>query len=153
MQIKQDPVTGLYCREDGAILLPPSGVKFKKFRWTFGWNGGDTYRCVGYKGIFYRIHPMVCRAFRGLPPADKPFVDHINRRKDDNRAVNLHWVSTKENNDNTARVDKSVAKYGVRFCDDRAGYNAARIADKKAQGLHYIKCSDGKYRWIPRTCP
>lgn len=153
MKIKQDPVSKLWCREDGAVLLPPAG-HFKSFRWTFGHKTVNGYRVVKFHGKQYWVHQMVCRAFNGLAPADKPFVDHINRIRDDNRPSNLHFVSAKENADNQDSVDKSVEKYKVRSCDDhksyRKAYDAAKRAEKKAQGLTYRKGPDGKWGWHPR---
>ena len=154
MQIRQDPISGLYCRSDGAILLPPTGYCYKKFRWTFGSRHPSGYLHVGYHGKYYKAHQIVCRAFHGLPPADKPEVDHINRIKDDNRLDNLRWASRKENTDNRDFVDKSIGAYGVRACDDpkayRKIYDAARLTEKKAQGLTFRKGPDGKAGWFPR---
>ena len=163
MLIKQDPVTKLWCRDDGAVLLPPTGMRFKKFRWTFGTRHPDGYRHVGLHHRYYQVHRLVCRAFHGMPPEDKPFVDHINRNPGDNRPGNLHWVSRKENNDNKDGVDRSIEKYGVRCCEDRKGYNKAHYAanadkikghhsayytEKKAQGFTKRKGPNGKYHWV-----
>ena len=174
MKIKQDPITKLYCREDGAILMPPS-KRFPKFRWTFGSKAPDGYRAVGYKGKHHWVHRIICRAFHGLPPDDKPFVDHIDRCKANNTPSNLRWASSKENNDNTDRVDKSVERYKARECEDPQAYQraynkdyyetyceeikahqkaywASKYAEKKAQGLIWKKGPDGKYGWHPRIC-
>lgn len=44
------------------------------------------------------IHRLVAKAF--VPnPANKNVVNHINCNREDNRACNLEWVTTKENND------------------------------------------------------
>ena len=171
MQIKQDPITGLWCRSDGAVLMPPCR-RFPYFRWTFGNKMRDGYLTVGYNRKIHLVHRLVCRTFNGLPPSDKPEVDHINRLKEDNRPSNLRWVSRGENEGNKARVDKSVEKYGVRCCDDRKAYDkayaksyhevhrekrkvydAAKYAMKKAQGLVRRKGPDGKYGWYPRIRP
>ena len=49
------------------------------------------------KQIF--IHKLLATAF--IPnPDNKPFVDHINRIKTDNRIENLRWVTTSENSYN-----------------------------------------------------
>lgn len=152
MQIKQDPVTGLWARSDGAVLLPPTSKHshFKKFRWTFGCKRRNGYLVIKYMFKQYTVHGIVCRAFHGLPPVDKPFCDHKNRIKSANFASNLHWVSAKENEDNKDSVDKSVEKYGVRSCENRKGYDAVRIAKMKAQGFSYRKGPDGKWGWYPR---
>ena len=154
MKIKQDPVTGLWCREDGAVLMPPDGYRFKSFRWTFGSNDRYGYKTIGFHGKYHKVHQIICRAFNGLPPTDKPFVDHIDRCKTNNMPSNLRWASSKENNDNKDRVDKSIERYGVRACDDRKSYqrayDATKAAKMKAQGLHYCKGPNGKYGWHPR---
>lgn len=43
------------------------------------------------------VHRLVCEAFHGPAPATKPFVNHRNGKKSDNRKKNLHWVSASEN--------------------------------------------------------
>lgn len=125
MKIKQDPITKLWCREDGAILMPPTGYKFKKFRWTFGSNDGNGYKAVMFQGKNYKAHQIICRAFNGLPPEDKPFVDHIDRCRSNNTPGNLHWTSVKENADNQGKVDQALEKYGVRACENVRAYKKA----------------------------
>jgi len=169
MIIKQDPITKLWCREDGAILMPPTKhSRFKTFRWTFGTEQLTGYRTVWYRGKTYFVHQMVCRAFNGLPPEGKPEVDHKNRIKVDNFFGNLRWTDRKGNDDNRDCVDKSIEKYGVRCCDDpraygkayrkvnrtaKQGHEAAHYARMKAQGLTKRKGPDGKWGWYPRVAP
>ena len=71
-----------------------------------GTNG--SYLCIGK---FY-IHKAVAELF--IPnPENKPYVDHINTVKTDNRAENLRWVTTKENNNNPlTRKHNSEAQCG-----------------------------------------
>ena len=155
MKIRQDPITKLWCREDGAVLMPPTKrSRFKKFRWTFGTEQLTGYRTVWYRGKNYRVHTLICRAFHGLPPDDKPEVDHINRVKSANFASNLHWVSAKENAANQDCVDQSIEKYKVRYCEDPQAYRSAHNKDyaakMKAQGFYYTKGPNGKWGWYPR---
>lgn len=158
MVIKQDPVTGLWAREDGAVLMPPSGTKFKKFRWTFGSKRYDDYRQIVYKGKHHLVHRIICCAFHGLPPEGKPEVDHISRIKSANFALNLHWADSRGNNTNRGYVDRSVEKFGVRECEDKKAYesaymkpyNAAKRAKMNDRGLTQRKGPDGRWGWFPR---
>lgn len=174
MQIKQDPVTCLWVRQDGAILMPPTSKysNFKKFRGTFGCRHRDGYCSIVYKGKHYLVHPIICRAFHGPAPEGKPETDHINRIRDDNRSCNLRYADRSLNNTNRGCVDRSIEKYGVRYSDDPdaymktynknynkahreeiKAYNAAKAAKMKAQGLHYCKGPNGKAGWYPRIRP
>ena len=143
--------------------MPPChNIHRFKYAWSFGYKQSVGYCVVGYKGKRHKVHQIICRAFHGLPPEDKPFCDHINRIRDDNRSSNLRWTSSKGNCDNQAKVDQALEKYGVRSCEDRKAYNKARyeshgrahwavkIAEMHAQGLVQRKGPDGKWGWFPR---
>ena len=58
------------------------------------------YRAVNYRGTRYREHRVVWEMFNEAVP-DGLFVDHINRKRDDNRIENLRVVTKQENNRNT----------------------------------------------------
>lgn len=77
---------GKYHTVNGAKLSPftlPAGYKYIKLC-----KGGTT------KG--FSIHRLVAMAF--IPnPDNKPQVNHINGKRDDNRIENLEWVTVSEN--------------------------------------------------------
>ena len=151
MIIKQDPISKLWCRSDGAILMPPSGKRFKAFRWTFGYKRPNGYKQIVFHSRDYYAHILICRAFHGLAPTDKPCVDHINRIKDDNRLENLHWVSSKENSDNQSKVEQSIAKYKVRQCENRRAYRRAYYESHREEYRAYRAAHREKYRAYARA--
>lgn len=55
------------------------------------------------------VHTLVANAFLPAPSSSSYVIDHINRRRDDNRAENLRWVSVSENyaNSEYARLQSS----------------------------------------------
>ena len=68
----------------------------------------NKYLCIGT----ITIHRAVAELF--VPnPENKPFVDHINTDRLDNRAENLRWVTNKENcNNPLTRKHNSEARKG-----------------------------------------
>lgn len=52
----------------------------------------------------YLIHRLVCRAFHGPAPADRPDVNHLNGTKADNAAANLEWTNDSLNVTHAFRV-------------------------------------------------
>jgi hypothetical protein len=127
MKIKQHPGTGLWVTDDGRVIIPPDGHRFLKFRFTYGSRYNTGYMVVRYRGKRYLVHKLIIEAFienkLGLPTTD-----HINRIRDDNRLENLRYASYKLQADNTQKVDDSLAKYGVRSCEDRNKYQRAFYA-------------------------
>lgn len=58
------------------------------------------------------LHRLICEAFHGPPPANKPQVAHADGARDNNRADNLRWASAKENAED--RIAHGTAPQGTR---------------------------------------
>jgi len=84
-------------RDNGAILRHPHPDK--RFRRRDGhWTFGRECQRSGY--LFFTsipIHRIVATAFHGEPPSSEYVVDHISRRKKNNRPENLRWVTKEQN--------------------------------------------------------
>ena len=65
------------------------------------------YKIVHLNGKYLRVHRLVAEAF--IPnPENKPYVDHKNNIRDDNRIDNLRWATIKENNQNVKLLKLSI---------------------------------------------
>ncbi|GAB3013844.1 hypothetical protein GCM10027051_16360 [Niabella terrae] len=84
-------------RDNGAVLRhAPNNNRTRPTdnKWTFGNLNTKT----GYLEIAsVRIHRIVATAFRGEPPTKEHVVDHNDTNKQNNRPVNLRWVTRLEN--------------------------------------------------------
>ena len=106
VKMKKHPTLGIMVRSDGLILHPGhyccNGRVFFQEYWTKGSYDKDGYLITMINKKRYRVHRLVAETF--LENIDnKPFVDHINRLRDDNNIENLRWVTQQENNCNTSR--------------------------------------------------
>lgn len=81
-----------------------------------GINNGKGYKyvtlCKNGKKKNFLVHQLVAQVFL-LNHENKPFVDHINCVRGDNRAENLRWCSQKDNcNNPLSKKNYSEAKSG-----------------------------------------
>lgn len=86
------------------------------------------YYCAGInrdkKRKIEEYHKLVAFAFLGARPKGKQ-IDHINRNKTDNRAVNLRYVSMSANLRNSEKCDKSRSRFtGVYRSKARVNWSA-----------------------------
>ena len=112
-EVRIHPELGIQVRADGAILT--------RNGWTFGTRVSNGYLHVCVRGKGYQVHRLVAQTF--IPnPDNKPTVDHINRKRDDNRVINLRWATHREQRDNSQQV-LEAKDLGVRCCDNPKEYS------------------------------
>lgn len=119
----------VYCYADGSVEWSFRRGRGKTVctQHTKGHPDSDGYSVIRLNNKFYKVHRLIALAFHSRSDESLE-VDHINRNRADNRPENLRWVTHSENNNNKDCVDRSIAKYGVRWKDDRTAYNHAANA-------------------------
>ena len=83
------------------------------------------------------IHRLIAEAF--IPNTeDKPYIDHINTVRTDNRIENLRWVTSKENSNNPITLDRNrrncIKMWGNGCFDDRNNTHYRRVAQCDKDG-------------------
>lgn len=120
-EIKNHPTLPIACSTDGQIFrlpsMTPAKLNYSQRGYLQTWVGNTTKR----------VHRLIAETF--IPnPENKPTVDHINRKRDDNRVCNLRWATHSEQRENSSQVIEAK-DYGVRSCVDRKAYNNAEAKD------------------------
>lgn len=86
------PVTGAWCKDYQRFLLQ-------------------------YRGHTYKVARLICEAFHGPAPTDKPVCMHLDEDSRNNRPENLAWGTQKENLN---------APGFIRYCHGRLGDDSPR---------------------------
>jgi hypothetical protein len=88
---------------DRSAKMPNGGMRKYKAKWVYGSRrrasktARHEYFGVLYRGKNYKIHRLVCEAFHGPAPHEKPIVIHLDEDATNNRPDNLRWGTQKEN--------------------------------------------------------
>lgn len=111
------------------------------------------YRLGPYKAVWLRkqagarpksfsIHRLICVAWHGLPPPDRPWALHRNDVPDDLRPDNLYWGTPQDNVDDMIRHGK-VARGD--------GHGRSRLTDDQCCEIRrlYAEASVGRQRVPP----
>lgn len=76
------------------------------------------------------VHRLVCAAWHGPAPVDRPQVNHLNSVKSDNRADNLEWCSASENKRHAFGAGRIVFTAAF-YASVRRNIQKAQAANKK----------------------
>ena len=98
-------------------------------------NGYIRIKFEGKKYLAHRIAMLLAYGFYG----DGLEIDHINHVRDDNRLVNLRFVTRSDNNRNKSRSSKNASgATGVFYCKDARKYRAQITVDRVITHLGYF---------------
>jgi hypothetical protein len=132
-------------------LNPNYGVSLCGKVWSYYRNwipsiiveSGYLTTSIGYdKG---KIHRMVCETF--YPNSEnKPVVNHINRNKLDNRAINLEWATYQENSVN------NVTQYSCTVVIRHRCYNGIVLEDEYSSIREAATKTGVDYRRLKYAC-
>ena len=78
---------------------------------TCGQWDGDRY-IWRFEGKTYKVARLVCEAFNGPQPADKPVCMHLDENSRNNKPANLAWGTQKENLNAPGFIEYCKARIG-----------------------------------------
>lgn len=131
--VGKHPTLGVLVSEDGMVLTRKHGgnsLEWKRGTLAKASKSAKPYLRVRIGGGHKKyVHVLVAETF--LPnPENKPYVDHRNRNRTDNRVQNLQWVTAIENANNTETV-LNARDLGVRWRDDKKEANRRYMRQKR----------------------
>jgi|SouAtlMetagenome_1021521.scaffolds.fasta_scaffold46389_1 hypothetical protein len=131
----------------GNIYSEKTG-KMKKMKPGKDKKTGYLKVCLYKDGKSYKlVHRLVCETFL-KKIKDKPFVDHINRIKTDNRLENLRWVNGRENNINTGISNRNTSgTKGVCFRKTTKTWCASIYIESNKMKQKYFKTKECAIKW------
>ena len=142
LELRYEEVARLftYDRETGVLYWRIRDRNTIRHKYVAGSIKGakDGYRRVGIKGKNYREHRIIMMLCFGHIPENAE-IDHINHVRDDNRLVNLRFVTRGENLKNQSVSSKSTTGImGVCFYKRLQKYMAQIKVSRKAIFLGYF---------------
>jgi hypothetical protein len=102
------------------------------------WFNEKGYKIVELSGKRYKVHRLVAIAF--VPNShNKPFVDHIDNDRTNNRVANLRWVTNQENSFNTSITTKNTSGHkGVDWYKKLNKWRASIGHNQKSYHIGYF---------------
>ena len=89
-------------------------------------------------GRLEKVHRLIAGAF--IPnPENKPFIDHINTIKHDNRIENLRWCTRSENSNNPITLSRNKESSRKRWLDPKQVERARIIGREKFSNPDFLK--------------
>ncbi len=128
-------------------------------RWIKAQFDKDGYRvitlCKNGKYTNHKLHRLIAKKFI-LNPLNKPEINHLNGIKDDNRIINLNWVTSKENDlharkkglTNTSGEDNGSSKLTWEQVDEIRKYHIPRNGITKRKPWEKYGIKYAQYREI-----
>ena len=88
------------------------------------------------KGVLVKVHRLVAEAF--IPnPENKPYIDHINTVRGDNRIENLRWVTSSENSRNPITLERNRQISSERMKDPMERIKVSNGVKKRYEDPEY----------------